>query len=187
MSVKHIQIDFGFYILFAIFLLLLPLKLVFSWSIAVAVHEAGHYIALRFFNIDVTHISLGAGGVSMQIGEITTKQEFVCALAGPMGSLSLLLLSRCWPCTAICGFVHCLFNLLPIYPLDGGRALRCLLIKLFGCDIGITISKWLGVLLCSLAVVILFVLAYKVYLGAAAVIVIGYILIKFKLANNANK
>ena len=51
--------------------------------------------------------------------------ELVCALAGPAGGLLLLLLLRWMPVIALTGAVQSMYNLLPIYPTDGGRALRC--------------------------------------------------------------
>lgn len=186
-SVKCIKIEFGFYILTAAFLLLLPLKLVVAWSLAVIVHETSHYIALRLFDVGVLYISLGATGISMQIGEISGKRELICALSGPLGSLSLLMLGRWLPCTAICGFVQCLFNLLPIYPLDGGRALRCLFVKLFGNHVGESISKWISCMCSALIILSIFVLEYKVNLGGISIMLLGFTLIKFKLANKANK
>lgn len=53
-------------------------------------------------------------------------RELLCVLAGPAVSFSLLALARFFPRIAICGLVQGIYNLLPIYPLDGGKALRCM-------------------------------------------------------------
>lgn len=54
-------------------------------------------------------------------------KEALCALAGPVGSFSVVLLAEYFPEAALFGLVQGLYNLLPVYPLDGGRILRCLL------------------------------------------------------------
>ena len=61
----------------------------------------------------------------MEIGALSYGKELFCALAGPLGSLSLILVGRLFPRIALCGAFHGLYNLLPLYPLDGGRALHC--------------------------------------------------------------
>ena len=168
-------------------MLLVPTKLVLAWGIAVAVHELSHYLALKFFCVDVNGICISAAGIQMNIGEMSVVQELVCALAGPMGGLCLLLFSKWLPCTAVCGFVQSVFNLLPIYPLDGGRALLCMFRKLFGNSLGEKVSKAMGII----CIVIIFVLAGCLFvrfdMGAVSLIVCGVFLFKFKLANKGNK
>ena len=52
------------------------------------------------------------------------RRELLAVLAGPAGSLLLLSLYRVLPRVAVCAAVQGFYNLLPIEPLDGGRALR---------------------------------------------------------------
>ncbi len=116
-------------ILFPAAILLLPLRWVMAWSLAVAVHEAGHYIALKLCRVPVFALAISPAGVKMETGELQGKAALLCALAGPIAGFSLILFSRYLPCTAFCGWLQGMFNLVPVYPLDGGRALRAILQK----------------------------------------------------------
>ena len=62
------------------------------------------------------------------------RQEIFCALAGPgMSVLACLALRSDFPTCAAISLLLGLFNALPVYPLDGGRALRaglCLFLPL---------------------------------------------------------
>jgi len=104
--------------------LLLPLRFVLGWCIAVAVHEWGHYLALRLFRIPVWVLEITPLGIRMHTAQLGNTEALVCSLAGPLSGLLLISLSRFMPYSALCAFVQTLFNLLPIYPLDGGRAFR---------------------------------------------------------------
>lgn len=110
--------------------------------VSVLLHEFGHSLMARHFRLKVRSITLFIfGGVS----EIATeppsaKVEFWVALAGPLVSFALAglfyvlepLAGGVEPALAVLrylallNFVLAVFNLVPGFPLDGGRVLRAL-------------------------------------------------------------
>jgi membrane-associated protease RseP (regulator of RpoE activity) len=105
----------------------MPFRLLFAAVISVIVHELFHLIALLLLGIPVFGVSFGIYGARIQTQEMLPKQELICALAGPVGGLVLVLLYRYCPVISICALVQTCYNFLPIYPTDGGRVLRCAL------------------------------------------------------------
>lgn len=122
---RNIRIDTSACLWWAVLLLLLPLRWLTAAFLATMIHELCHYLAIRATGGEVEVIFIRPGGAVMQTTPLKPAQELICALAGPIGGLSLLFFARILPITAICALVQSLFNLLPVFPLDGGRALRC--------------------------------------------------------------
>ena len=114
---------------------------------SVLLHELGHSLAAKGYGIPVTRVVLFIFGGVAQIARDPRRPmiELAVALAGPL--VSVLIASAClWvssavPITGILSFATAaiahylaalntwvlLFNLLPGFPLDGGRILRALL------------------------------------------------------------
>lgn len=109
----------------AILLLIVPLRLLLAAGISAAVHELFHIFAIRLMGISVNSINFGVRGTEISTQPMTEKQELVCAMAGPAGGILLLPFYRWIPAISLCAFVQSLYNLLPLYPTDGGRVLRC--------------------------------------------------------------
>lgn len=107
----------------------------------VIIHEMGHVTAAWSYGWTVRTIELlPFGGVAVmdEWGNTSAKEEIVVALAGPFHHIWMILLSYLffqlewwsqeWTEYFIMGnTVIAVFNLLPIYPLDGGRILQALI------------------------------------------------------------
>ena len=143
----------GFLLLGAV-LALLDGEGVLPWALlAATVHELGHYVAVRLLGGTVKEIRLTISGGEMVLDRrrpLTYAGELAAVLAGPGASLALAwgALRLGEPGWLPAGLSLCLgwFNLLPVWPLDGGRALLMILSGFLPDD-----RAAAGVQLCSLA------------------------------------
>ena len=124
---QRLRIDAPVCLLGALALLLLPFNWIISAVIAALWHEGCHWLALKLCGCRCYGISVGREGTVLETEFGTPAKEALCALAGPLGSTLLLLFFRWIPRIAICALVQGLYNLIPVYPLDGGRFVRSLL------------------------------------------------------------
>jgi Zn-dependent protease len=119
-------------------------SLIWGWKFAAGfvllllVHEMGHVIQLRREGIEASAPMfipfLGAVVAAKSLGDDAAAEARV-GLAGPLlGSLGAALLipvwlvtgNEFWQALAFTGFFLNLFNLLPVVPLDGGRAMAAM-------------------------------------------------------------
>ena len=155
----------------ALGMLVLPIWWVLSAVMAAIWHETCHYFALRLCGGRPLSLRAGLTGAVMEVRFSSPGQELMCALAGPMGSLLLLMLARWLPRTAICAGFQGIYNLLPIYPLDGGRGVRCLTELCLPPDVGQSLCRCLEVVsLIGLALLALYG-AFCLHLGAGPLMV----------------
>ena len=117
---------------------------------SVLVHEFGHALVARRFGVDTAHITLYPfGGIAALKSEAPTpRSEAMIALAGPaVNGLIAVVSGVLWWATGAWFFgmltlingVMGVFNLLPAFPMDGGRVLRASLSPLLGWW---TASRW---------------------------------------------
>ena len=116
----------GTYFYLALLVLLLPLQWLFAMAVSAAVHELGHLLAMVLLKLPIQGISIFPTGVRIRTQPLNDKQELICAAAGPMCGACMIFLAEWFPGLALVSAFHSLYNLLPVYPADGGRILCCL-------------------------------------------------------------
>lgn len=114
------------FILISLLLLLVPLRWLLAIVFSIILHESFHLGAIKLLGGEVKGVSVGCGGIELRTAPMPCWKELLCAAAGPVSFLLPLLFARLVPAVAICSLVHSVYNLLPIFPLDGGRILRCI-------------------------------------------------------------
>ena len=122
-----LHIDNRAWLLWASWVLLIPLRWVLSAVLAALIHEGFHIAAVYLLGGRICRVKISFLGAVIEAHDLDCIKEAVCAIAGPIGSLLLGLLIRRFPILGICALAQGGFNLMPIYPLDGGRALLRLL------------------------------------------------------------
>lgn len=119
----------------------------------------------------------------METDGISLGKEAVCAYAGPLGALLLLFFTRQLPRTAICVLVQSIYNLLPVFPLDGGRGLGCLLRKLLGEDRGEETFRAVETAVLILLILLALYAVVKLGLGLLPALAVVLLIIKNKKIN----
>lgn len=112
------------------------------YLVTVLLHEIGHAIVARHLGYQLEQISLLPFGaeLSLQDDNFTPSDEIKIAVAGPLVNLILIIIcvSLWWifPITyyytdlfVFSNFITFVFNLLPVFPLDGGRVFRAIISK----------------------------------------------------------
>ena len=99
-------------------------------------HELGHWAVIHHYGARVLSFSGGGQGFGLSVNGLSYRQELLVALGGPAVSLALAVFfgglayasgrEFLWFCCFSNGALGIL-NLLPIFPLDGGRVLAAVL------------------------------------------------------------
>ena len=141
-----IYLDFSFIILLVLFMtdfgsFTYGLSFALALAVSVTLHELGHALTARLFGYRTRDITLSLLGGCASLTALPRKaiQELLTAAAGP--GVSFLISGTCWACLAFLPIgnhwlINVLyysmwmnlmlgaFNLLPGFPMDGGRIFR---------------------------------------------------------------
>jgi len=129
---SNFNITSAFYLLF----------LYFGIQTCVLLHEGAHVLAAAAYGMKAESITLYPfGGIArVAIDPLDEFSEFFISIAGP--ALNLLIAGLLFPFVlfevpvlyelALVNFIMAFFNMLPMYPMDGGRVFRALLSRKLG-------------------------------------------------------
>lgn len=161
-------------------------------ALSVVLHELGHALAARRYRLTVRSITLfGLGGIAETNDEADDPiHELLIAFAGPLMNLLVAFLGAAgWFLLdrydlrilalhlAIANLLLLVFNLLPGYPMDGGRVLRAVLWfltdeELYAARAALTVGRVSGFILVAIGV--LYAFAYNDPLIGIWVALLGY-------------
>lgn len=138
----EVRLSIGVLPLFAVLLVIGEGKALAIAVLSLLLHECAHLIAARNLGFAIRRLSVYPFGAVLHLDALGTKAggEAIAALAGPIGSLVIASAARLtvqlMPQTSqiLEPFIHtnaalALLNLLPAYPLDGGRVTKSLLLR----------------------------------------------------------
>ena len=106
-------------------------RIVGAAILAAVFHELGHLAALLVYRKKILRVNIGISGAVIETETLGYAQELICAAIGPV--VNLLLFWIFLHTNFLFSFVNLLlltYNLLPVYPLDGGRILQSVLLML---------------------------------------------------------
>ena len=178
-----------FFIPYLILLIILGFKgqVIISFAI-VFLHEIVHYIVARclgFSGFDVKFLAIGTVLQLKDLDEATPKQDLIISISGPVFNLITALIciivyvfyKNVWINYLILSNLTLgMFNLIPAFPLDGGRILRDILsMKMLyrkANEITLKISIIIGTILMLFYFVIFFKGIKNITLGLIALFII---------------
>jgi len=160
---SKISIDFSIILLFLYSFLCGNAYIFCLYFISVILHELAHlYVAKKLgYGLDVFKFSITGASMKLDSEEFFLNDEFKIAIAGPLFNLFVfvLIVGMCWIIPDVYNYAYdfalvnlfiFLFNILPIYSLDGGRIVVCLFEKFTNRSRIVTILRYIGIVLSCL-------------------------------------
>lgn len=136
MKKLQIKIDLKIFLFIIIFIITHQIE-IYGWIMLFAfIHELGHIFAGLALNLKPKTLELMPFGVSItfevyEYKKLVEIKKILIALAGPLTNLLIMLISiplhisdNIKQMIIYSNMLIALFNMLPIYPLDGGRVLK---------------------------------------------------------------
>ena len=142
-----------------------------SYLVTVVIHEMGHSTVAEKYGYVLDDLKLMPYGavINGTIDGIKPKEEIIIAASGPITNLiAAIIFTAVWwvipssyfftQAFVYANIVNALFNLMPVFPLDGGRIMLCMLSKKFNQNKAYKIIRITGLVLGCL-IIVLFIIS----------------------------
>lgn len=125
-------------------------KVCLCFLIGILLHECGHLFLAKLLGVSVDGIAVQAGGAVIHSCNLNYRQELFVAMAGPFVSFLAAVVGKCISGQfAAVSLLLGAVNLLPVYPMDGGRILRSALCLLLSVERAQRIVKITAYIICG--------------------------------------
>ncbi|MBR5542964.1 MAG: site-2 protease family protein [Oscillospiraceae bacterium] len=187
MKISKVHISIPFFVLLALLYVFDFGEVFFPAMLAVFLHEAAHLFAIRCFGGTIEKIDIRAFGIRVNVPELkymSYKKEIIIAAAGPLAGIVAagvsLLAANIFKSEGLfffagINFVITAINLIPVFPLDGGRITLSLMLWLFSVRFAYVVNYVLTIVSIGVLLGVCVVLAINGSLNPSLVIFSMYI------------
>ena len=163
-----IKLEYSFLLIFA-FALLMKSRDILYVLVYSSIHELAHLIALVCFKGRAKQITLAFYGIGLKYDySFAFAEELIFLLSGVLINLILGVLN----CHREINYSLAFINILPLYPLDGGRALKLILNKAFSMNVSDKFFSFITI--CFITALIIYSVSAK---NVSLILIIFYILV----------
>ncbi len=149
-------------------------------------HEIWHIIALKVQGGKIKSLSALGVGIKLSSGMLGYKQEIITALAGPTASFFMFLVFLPFALKnehtmfcCFCNLIIFIINILPVFPLDGGRALYFFMCQRFLPEYASKITKAVTIIFLLPLFVLSVIILIKTGYNLSLMLICLYLLVLF--------
>ncbi len=150
------KIDIKIFLVLFLFLIFKQLEMYILFMIFVIIHEFFHLLTGIILGYKIKSLKIEILGISLgfyeNINEYDNIKKILILMMGPISNIIIALIFDFLklPKIVYVNLVIAIFNLLPVYPLDGGQILNRVLRIIYGSIEAYKITNWVNTIIMSL-------------------------------------